>query len=228
MPVAVRTWLRYVVPLTLLAALAFLPLLYVASRSGAAADLVKARAQVRLGWILAGFAWMSIYLLVAGVAPAVRSVAAGAPLSQWRALADGARNLVRAFVPWLIVVFAVALGEVALVIPGFLIGILLSLTGASVRIGEPPPAALVDSVAVVRRRFGHVALIVIAILLANLAICYALQATFVPHITRKVAATKLLPIRTFVRLVPVAIAALSPLAACVLAATYGRLTRRTS
>jgi len=227
-PVAVRTWLRYVVPLTLLAALAFLPLLYVASRSGAAHDLVKARAQVRLGWILAGVAWSSHYLLVAGVAPAVRSVAAGAPLSQWRALADGARNLVRALVPWLIAVCAIALGEVALVVPGFLLGILLSLTGASERLGEPPPAALVDSVAVVRRRFWYVAGIVIAILVADLAICFALQSAFVPHITRKVAAAKLLPIRTFVRLVPLAIAALSPLAACVLAATYVRLTRRTS
>jgi hypothetical protein len=227
-PLTLRAWLRYVVPLTLLSAVAFVPLLYVASRVNAAPDLVKARAQLRLGWILAGFAWACQFLLVAGVAPAVRSIAAGMPLSQWRALADGARNLVRAVVPWLVVVVAVVLGQLALVVPGFLLAILLSLTGASVRLGEPPPAPLVDSVAIVRRNFGRVALVVVAILVVNLAIAFALQTTLVPAIARKVAAAKLLPIRTFVRYVPLVIAAVSPLAACALAATYERLRRQTS
>ncbi|HEY5922203.1 MAG TPA: hypothetical protein VIV11_11055 [Kofleriaceae bacterium] len=228
MPVTVRAWLRYVVPLTLLAALAFVPLLYIAWRAGAPPDLPKARAQVRVGWILAGTAIVCQLLLVAGVAPAVRGIVAGKPLSQWRALVDGARNMARAFVPWCIAIAAVALGGVALVVPGLMLLVLLSLTGASHRLGEPPPAALVDSVAVVRRNFARVALIVGVIVLVDLAIGFALQTWIVPAIKKKVAAAKLLPIRTFVRMVPLAIAAVSPLAACALAAAYERLTRRTS
>jgi hypothetical protein len=227
--VTLRAWLRYLLPLTLLAALAFLPLLYVAWRAGAAKDLAAARAQVRTAWGLAGTAWVCQLLLVAGVAPAVRSIARGAPVSQWRAFADGARSLVVGLVPWLIVVAAVLLGGVALVVPGLCLLVLLSLTGASERLGEPPPAALVDSVAIVRGNFARTALILAGIVVVNLAICFAIQKALVPAITRKVPPSKLLPIRTFVRTVPFVIAAFSPLAACALAAAYARFTaRRTS
>lgn len=226
MPLSLRAWLRYIVPLTLLALVVFVPLLYVAWRAGAAKDLMKARAQVRLGWMLAACACAFQLLLVAGVAPAVRGIASGRPLSQWRAFADGLRGLVRGLVPWLVAVAAVALGGVALVVPGALLLVLLSLTGASERLGEPPPVALVDSVAVARRGFAMVALAVAAIVVVNLAVTFALQTAIVPHITKKVPAAKLVPVRTFVRYVPVAIAVLSPAAACVLAATYERLRAR--
>jgi hypothetical protein len=224
----VRTWLRYAAPLTLLAAIAFVPLIYVASRVPGAQDLVKARAQLRLGWIIAAVAWTCQLWLVAAVAPAVRALADGRPLSQWRALADGARGLVRAIVPWTIAVIAIVLGGVALVIPGLLLLVLLSLTGASERLREPPPAALVDSVAVVRANLGRIALLVGAVVVVDLAICFALQAVLVEHITKKVPPAKLLPIRTFVRTLPLALAALSPVLACVVAAAHARATRRTS
>jgi hypothetical protein len=227
-PLAVRTWLRYVVPLTLLSALAFLPLFYVASRVGAAQDLAKARAQVRLGWLLAGTAVAFQLLLVAGVAPAVRALAGGRPLSQWHALRAGLCNLGRGVIPWLVTIAAIALGGTALVVPGLLLLVLLSLTGASERLGEPPPAPLLDSVAAVRPRMVRVAVIVAAIVVVNLALALALQLWFVPTIAKKVAAVKLLPVRTFVRTLPVVLAAFSPLVACVLAATYARLTRQTS
>ena len=228
MQLMLRAWLRYVVPLTVLAVLVLLPLLYIAWRTGAPQDLVRARVLVRLGWVLAGFAWICQLLLVAGVAPAVRSVDRGEPLSQWRAFADGLRNIVRGLVPWLIVVAAIALGQLALVVPGLLLAVLLSLTGASDKLGEPPPAALVDSVEVARRAFGRVAVVVIAIVVVNLAIAFAVQTALVPHITKKVAVAKLLPIRTFVRTVPLVLVVVSPLAACALAAAYARLTRRTT
>ena len=137
MPVTLRAWLRYLVPLTLLSAIAFVPLLYVAWRVGAATDLQKARAQVRIAWILAGSAWMFQLLLIAGVAPAMRSVVRGAPLSQGRALVDGLRGLARGLVPWLIVVVAILLGGLALMLPG-----LFLLTRLARRIsGFPRPFA---------------------------------------------------------------------------------------
>ena len=228
MPIALRAWLRYLVPLTLLSAIAFAPLLYVAWRVGAATDLARARAQVRIGWIVGVAAVACQLLLVAGVAPVVRGLVGGKPLSQWRALVHGLRGLVRGLVPWCIAIGAVVLGGVALVVPGMLLLVLLALTGASDRLGDPPPGALADSVAVVRRDFARVAVIVAGAVLVNLAITLAVQKTIVPPITKRVHASKLLPLRTFVRTVPLAIAAVAPLGACALAAGYLRITRRTS
>lgn len=228
MPLALRAWLRYLVPLTVLSVIAFIPLLWIASRTGLAADLPKARAQVRLGWVLAAVAWASQLWLVAGAAPAVRGLVRGQPLSQLRAFSEGLRGLVRGFVPCLVAVLAVVLGGIALVVPGALLLVLLALTGASERLDQPPPAPLVDSVSVVRGNLGRVALIVLAIVVANLAIALVLQWQLVPHITRKVAASKLAPIRTFVRMVPLVLAVAAPLAACALAAAYARLRSRTS
>lgn len=228
MPVTLRAYLRYVVPLTLLSALACLPLVWLAARVGAAPDLAKARAQVRLGWILAGCAWICQLWLVAGVAPAVRGVVCGQPLSQWRALADGARGLVHGLVPSAIAICAIALGGVALVVPGLLLLVLLAFTGASERLAEPPPAALVDSAAAARKSFSRAALLVATVIAVDLAVAFVAQSLLVPTIAKKVPAAQLLPIRTFVRTVPLALAALSPLLACALAAGHARFTRRAS
>lgn len=228
MPVTLRAWLRYLVPLTLLSALAFVPLVYVASRVGIAPDVARARAQLRAGWVIAGCAFACQLWLVAAVAPAVRSIAEGAPLSQRLALRRGVAGLVRGALPCMIAIVAVALGGVALVVPGALLLVLLALTGASERLGEASPAPLVDSVAVVRASLPGVAAIVAAIVVANLAVTFVLQWQLVPHIPKKVTPAQIASIRTFVRAVPLALAALSPVAACALAATYARLTRRTS
>jgi hypothetical protein len=227
-PWSLRAWLRYVVPLTLLSMLALLPLLWVASRAGLAKDLAQARAQVRLGWVLGACALGCQLWLVAAVAPAVRGIAAGAPLSQLGVLVQGLRGLARGFLPALIAIVAVVLGGVVLVVPGLLLLVLLALTGASERLGEPPPAPLYDSVTIVRRSLPGVALLVGAIIVVDLAVTAVLHWQLVPNITRKVAAAKLAPVRTFVRAVPIALIALSPLVACALAAAYERLTRRTS
>lgn len=228
MPVTLRAWLRYVVPLTLLSALVFVPMLCLAWRVHAPPDLARARVQVRVGWILAGTAWAWQLWLVAAAAPAVRALAGGRPLSQWRAFTGGLRGLVRGLVPCAIAVAAIALGGIALAVPGALLLVLLSLTGASEQLAAPPPAALTDSVEVVRKNFGRVAIVVAAIVIVDLAVCLACQWVLVPTISKKVAAAKLLPVRTFVRVLPLAFAALSPLCACALAATSARLTRRTS
>lgn len=227
MPLTLRAWLRYLVPLTLLSVLAFVPMLYVALRAGVAPDLAKARAQIRFAWVLAGAAWVFQLWLAAGAAPAVRGLDCGQPLSQGRALAAGLRGLVRGIVPCTIAVVAIAIGGVALVVPGLLLLVLFALTTASEQLALPPPAPLTDSVRLVRANLRYVAAVVFAIIAVDLAITFVLQTALVPTITKKVPSAKLAPIRTYVRAVPLALAALSPVAACALAATYGKLTRRT-
>jgi hypothetical protein len=226
-PLVLRTWLRYVVPLTVLSGIVLVPVVYVALAARAPTDVVHARQLVRVGWILAGTAVGWQLLLVAAVAPAVRSMARGAPLSQLAVFTRGLGSLVRAIMPWLVAMAAVLLGGLALVVPGVLLLVLLSLTGASVRLKDEPGRALADSVDIVHVQLPRVALIVALIVVVDLAIAYAAQLALVPAMGKKLAAGKLAPVQTFVRAIAAALIALSPLAACALAAAYERATQRT-
>jgi hypothetical protein len=221
-----RTWLRYVVPLTLVAIIACAPLLYVALTAQPPADFARGRSQLRLGWGLAGCAIGFQLLLVAGVAPAVRAVAGGVPLSQGAALLAGLRGLVRGVLPWAVAIASVLLGGLALVGPGLLLVCLVSLTGASDQLGTSPQAAIMDSVNVVRRQLPRIALLVLAIVAIDLAITFAVQSMYVPVIAKKASAAKLLPVRTFLRITVLAIVAVSALPACGLAAAYSDAKRR--
>jgi hypothetical protein len=222
---ALRTWVRYLVPLTLLAIVACAPLAYVAWGAKPATDVATARAQVRLAWGLAAVALTFQILLVAAAAPMVRAVAAATPLSQLAAVVAGLRGLVRGLLPWLVAMTAVILGGVALVVPGALLAVLVSLTGASDRLPSPQ-AAIGDSVATVRAQLPRMALLVLAIVSLDLAITLAAQLTYVPVLAKKAPAAKLLPIRTFVRITAFAILACSSLPACLLAAAYSHAKRR--
>jgi hypothetical protein len=244
-PLVLRTWLRYVVPLTVLSSIALSPVAYIALKTSAPGDVLHARQLVRIGWLLAGTAIAWQLLLVAAVTPAVRSIAsalpagvlrgpaeldlaiaAGTPLSQLSMLTRGLASLARALVPWLVAIAAVLLGGLALVVPGVLLLVLLSLTGASDRLTDEPARALADSVTIVRAQLPRVAMLVALIVAVDLAIAYAAQLALVPAVGKKVAAAKLVPVQTFVRAIAVALVVLSPLAACTLAAAYERAKRR--
>jgi len=213
---AVRTWLRYAVPLTLLAAIALAPIAWLALRVPAPADVNAARAQVRLAFVIASGAWMFQLWLVAAAAPCTR-----ARLSQWRALTAGVAGLARGFVPWLIAIAAIALGTLALVVPGLVLLVLLSLTGAS-ELSAPPPAPLAESIAAARAQLATVAALVAGMIALDLAIAFVAQAALVPAVANKAKAVQLLPIRTFVRVVALALVVVSPLPACGLAAIRSR------
>lgn len=216
--IAVRSWVRYLVPFTLLSALALSPLLYLAVKVAPPANADTARAQLRLAWIFGATAWAFQYWLVAGVAPAVRGVASGATLSQWRALCAGGANLVRAIVPSAIAITAVVLGGVALVVPGLVMVVLVSLTGASTRLGEDAPAAVRESVELVRANLRTIAVVVLAIVALDLAITLGSQLAIVPAFSKKTTAAKLKPIAELVRVVALALVVISPLVATSLAA----------
>jgi hypothetical protein len=226
MSLTVRAWLRYIVPLTLLAILALGPVAYAAWKAAAPVDVLTARVLVRRGWILAALAIALQLLLVAAVAPAVRALHAGRPLTQVGTLWAGVRGLVRGFVPWLTVIVAVLLGGIALVVPGVLLLVLLSMTGASDALDAPLPAALQDSIAVARANLPRIAIVIAAIIAIDLAITFAAQLAFVPVVSKKVAVAKLAPVRTFVRVTALGLVAIAPALACAVAATYSHAKRR--
>jgi len=226
MSLTVRAWLRYVVPLTLLA---------VTRRARARnprwsgrppGDCFTARASVGDGWVRATCAIALQLLVVAAAAPAVRALDGGAPLSQLGAFTAGVRGLVRGFVPWLTALVAVLLGGVTLVVPGVVLLVLVSMTGASDKLDAPMPQAIEDSIALARAHLPRIALVVGTIVALDLAITFAVQATFVPIVGKKVAAAKLLPIRSFVRVTALALVAIAPAIGCALAATYSHAKKR--
>lgn len=220
-----RAWVRYLVPLTLLAIVACSPLLYVAFTSRAPADFTAARWQLRLAWGLAASALAFQLLLVSAAAPAVRAVASGARLSQPRMLIAGMRGLVRGALPWLVAMCAVLLGGLALVIPGALLACFVSLTGASDAVRTSPQAAIADSMTLVRAQLPRIALVILAIVVLDLSITYAAQTMYVTAISNKATAAKLVWIRTFIRVSALALVGFSTLPACALAAIYSHAKR---
>jgi hypothetical protein len=245
MPIAtltLRSWLRYILPLTGLAIVAFAGVAIVLGLASgcariadelslanlfadvppkAAVDAAAIHAQLRAAWILAGTAWILQLALAGAAIPVVRATAAGTVLGQRRAIRAGLTGLSRAFVPCLIAVLAIAIGGVALVVPGLALLMLLALTGAAAEAGAALPAPLVDSIAVARTQLLPVAIVVAGMLVLDLAIAYGAQLAIV-HAVPKPTAQTLVQAHAFVRVVALALVAISALPACALAAVYTR------
>jgi hypothetical protein len=220
---ALRAYLRYAVPLTLLAAVVLAPWLGLALGARPPADLAGARAALRATWLLGATAWIGQLLLVGAAAPLVRALDAGAPLSQLRALGRGARQLVRAAVPWLAAVAAIALGGLALALPGLALLVLFSTTAASTRGGLPAPLA--ESAALVRRKLPLAAGAVAALLAADLGAVYLAQALLRPEIAGKLRPDQLAMFRRMLEVVAIAITLMAPPIAALLAAMHARAAR---
>ena len=205
----IRTMAR-VVPLVVLAAIAMAPWLVVAAFAGVAADLPHARLQLGLGYLLAATAWIGQLWLVAAAAPLQRDAG---PL-------EASRNLARAIAPWAIAVAAIVLGFAALVVPGLVMLVLFAPTGASTRLGEPPPAPLDDAARAARASFRRLAIIVGALVVANFAVAFVAHHLVIAEMAAKPTAEQLHTTRTYVRIVALALAALAPAPAWLVARAY--------
>lgn len=215
---AIRTWARYLVPLTLLSAIALSPLIVLAARVHPPADAAAARPVIQLGWTLLAVAWLGQLLLVGGAAAMLTD-----PPSQLRAFTRGLVQLVRAVVPCGVTVLAIAIGGLALVLPGLVLLVLLSLTAASRERGVPGP--LLDSVAAARRQLPAVALAVVALFAIDAAIGLVAYRAFLTPLPARPTPIRLAAIRDFVRAIALALVVLSPLPATLLATLHARATR---
>ncbi|HEV7558748.1 MAG TPA: hypothetical protein VGO00_24925, partial [Kofleriaceae bacterium] len=79
---ALRSWLRYAVPLTVLAVIPFIPVWFFAMRVGTPVDAATAKSTVVAGFELVAIAWVCQLVVVGAVAPAVRAIAEGETPSQ--------------------------------------------------------------------------------------------------------------------------------------------------
>jgi hypothetical protein len=215
---AVRTWLGHAVPLTLLSAIALAPLIAIAVGVHAPADAAGAKPVIQLGWILLGVAWLGQFMLVGAASAMI-----GAPRSQLRAFGGGFVQLVRAVVPCLVAGAAIAVGSLAMVVPGAVLLALLALTGASRERGLPAP--LLDSLAAARRQPLAVALAVAALFAIDAAIGAVAYRVFLAPLPAKATPVQLAAVRGFVRAIALALVVLSPLPATVLATIHARGAR---
>jgi hypothetical protein len=207
---ALRTWLRYAIPLTLLSAIALSPVIAAALRTRTPVDPAGAKAVLTLGWVMIALAWFGQLVLVGGASAMTRATP-----SQLRALGQGFVQLVRAIVPCLAAVTAIAIGSLALAVPGLVLIGLLALTGASPARGVP--AQLADSIAVARKHLPAVALATAAMIAIDLAIGLVAQRAFAAPLSRPPSPAQLAQYRHFVRVVALALVLASPLPATVLA-----------
>jgi hypothetical protein len=212
---ALGTWLRYLAPLTLLSAIALSPIVVLTLGAHLPRDQAGANALVTLGWKMIAFAWFGQLVLVGGAAAMTR-----APGSQLRAFGSGFVQLLRAIVPCLAAVAAIAIGSLALAVPGLVLFVLLALTGASRERGVP--AMLTDSIAAARKQLLTVALAVTAMIAIDLAIGLVAQRAFVAPLPKLPPPVQLARIRHFVQVVALALVAVSPLPATVLATIRAR------
>ena len=208
---ALRTWLRYLVPLTLLSAIALSPLLYLALTARIPADATAAAALRRLSWGLVALAIVPQLVLVGAAAPITRNRP-----SQLRALASGLTGLLAALLPCIAAVAAIALGILALVIPGLILLPLLALTGASTARGIH--ARLLDSITVARTNLRAVLLAVLALLALDIAIGVVAHLQFSVALPKRPSPAQLTAARHILHAIAVALVVISPLPATLLAA----------
>lgn len=219
-----RTYARYAVPVTVLTALLYAPLLYLAWSAKLPATLGEGKAAIRLAWAMLGISLLPMFVLVGGIAPAVRSLASGRPASQVRALVDGVRGVVSAALPCALAITAALIGTLALVVPGLVLLMLFALVGASDASGA---ARLADAAALARSRPTALAIagvLVVTVAVHAAALWFVQRGLAVP-IPRKPTPEQLGELRTLLRTSVLASAAIAPFAAVALAAIHARAVR---
>ncbi|MDQ3364919.1 MAG: hypothetical protein M3680_05780, partial [Myxococcota bacterium] len=147
-----------------------------------------------------------------------------APVSQPRALVLALGGVGRMVVPCLGAIAAVLIGGLALVIPGLVLLVLLSLTGASEARGMPAP--LTESVAIVRSQLGFVAAIVAAMIVLDLAIALGAWKLVAAPLVKQLPAAGFATYRDVVRVVAAALVVVSPVLATVLASVRATADQR--
>jgi hypothetical protein len=213
---ALRTWLRYLVPLLLLSMIAMSPVIALALRAPLPVDQDGAKSALALGWELVALAWPCQLVLVGAATAMTRD-----PPSQLRALSRGLVHLGRALVPCLVATAAILVASLALVVPGVILLALLALTGASPERGLPRP--LVDSVAIARKYLPAVVVAVVAMLALDISIGLIAQLRVVTiPIPRQPNPAQLAGLRTFVRAIALSLVLASPLPATLLATIRSR------
>jgi hypothetical protein len=206
---------RYLAPIAVLCALVMAPIALFALGVKTPTNAKQAGVVLRVAWLCATSGMLALLVLVAGLAPILRAASEGRPLSQIVALGIGVRGMVRAIVPVAIVLCAVAMGLVALAVPGVLLYVLFVLAPASEATGIENKLA--ESIAIVRARWRSIAIVIGATMLA-LAAVVAVQQLMLPiPLGKTPPKAQLVLFPQLVRTLAIAMMGIVPIAAVALA-----------
>lgn len=217
---ALRTWMRYLVPLAVVSLVALAPLWYLALAMPVPADAAGAKRAIVIAIVVAAGGWCWQLWLVGAAAPLTRAVASGESVAQLRATRMALAGLVRAALPWVCSLAAMFGGMLALVVPGLVASVLFSLAGASTAAGLPAP--LVDSAAIVRRHLRATVPILAGSALLVGGLVVASKLALAPRLPKKLDARLLEGYRDAARAVAIGVAIVAPLVATLLAALHTR------
>ncbi len=209
---------RYLAPIAVLSAIAMAPIALVAFGVAVPANAKQAGIVLRVAWLCAASGMIAVLVLVGALAPILRSER----VSQLVAFARGARGMMRAIVPALVVLCAVAMGLVALAVPGLLLYVLFVLAPASEANGVA--AKLADSVALVRRRWRAIAIVIAATVIALAAIVAVQQLLLPIPLGKSPTRAQLVLFPQMVRLTAIAMVGIVPCAAMALASLQASVT----
>ncbi len=131
--------------------------------------------------------------------------------------------MMRAIVPALVVLCAVAIGLVALAVPGLLLYVLFVLAPTARPNGEVA-AKLADSVALVRRRWRAIAIVIAATVIALAAIVAVQQLLLPIPLGKSPTRAQLVLFPQMVRLTAIAMVGIVPCAAMALASLQASVT----
>ena len=202
-------WVRYLVPLTILSAIALSPVLGIALLAKTPIDLGGADTERLLGWGFVALAWPCQLLLVGGAAAIAR-----ARPSRRGALRIGIRALGRAIVPSAAAIAAVCIGGLALALPGLALLGLTTLAGASEARGA---AAVADSIETARRHLVAVALAAAALLVFDLGAVWIAKLALLEPLSKPLRPAQLAALPRCLQMIALVFVVGAPLPASALA-----------
>jgi hypothetical protein len=216
---AAASWVRHVGPLTLVSLVAFVPWLAVAFGVGFASGPQALSEQLALGFALAAFAWIPQLGVVAAAAPLVRATAARDSVGFRPACARGFARLFAALAPTITIVLAVFTGAVALVVPGCILLVLFAGATAEASLDQPVAALLLASARAARRHPRRSIIVIASVIAIDLVLACAMYVVFARHRASAAAYLDLDHARLFTRALVLPLIVVSPLCACLVAAS---------
>lgn len=212
-----RACLRYAPVLLVVCAIACAPAIGEALLQGRVTNAAVARSQVQLVWLVAGLAFAGQLLAVGAAAPLVRSLADEAPIALRDAPRVAFAGLAATVGPWLVAIAAIAIGFIALVVPGAILLALFATVGATPRAGDSVGLTLATTAVETRARPRRVVATVAAVIVVDVALAIVVRTAFMHAIPNKPTAAQLAAVHVGLQLLAAAIVVVTPIAACALA-----------
>jgi hypothetical protein len=216
---AAASWLRHVGPLALVSLVAFVPWFAIAFGVGFASGTYALPEQLALAAALAALAWIPQLGVAAAAAPLVRATAAGDAVGFRTASGRGFARLFAALAPTVTVALAVVVGTIAVIAPGCILLVLFAGATAGSASDQPLSGKLLASARAARRHPRRAIAVIAGVIAIDVVLASVLYLALARHRGSAPSYLDLEHARLFTRVLALALALVSPLCGCLLAAS---------